>query len=121
MKDRASQIFAYACVLFANLQGYYLLSTVAFITPGALTLSGKDNSYIIPVPSGNDIMPQDYYKEQDFSFIMLVAGQIHQTMISAVNSLGDNTISIYDLRWCIKVPIEYVRKAPEFPGLIFCG
>jgi hypothetical protein len=42
-------------------------------------------------------MLQDYYMEQGFSFIMLVAGQIHQRMISAVKSLKDNTISVRDL------------------------
>ncbi len=35
--------------------------------------------------------------EQGFSFIILVAGQIHQRMISAVKSLKDNTISVRDL------------------------
>ena len=45
----------------------------------------------------NDLMFQDYYMEQGFSFIMLVAGQIHQRMISAVKSLKDNTISVRDL------------------------
>lgn len=39
-------------------------------------------------------MFQDYYKEQDFSFVMFIAGQIHQKMIEAVKSLHDNTMSI---------------------------
>ena len=45
----------------------------------------------------NDLMLQDYYMEQGFSFIMLITGQIHQRMISAVKSLNDNTISVRDL------------------------
>ena len=45
----------------------------------------------------NDLMFQDYYKEQGFSFIMLIAGQIHQRMISAVASLDDNTLSVHDI------------------------
>jgi len=45
----------------------------------------------------NDLMLQDYYKEQGFAFIMLVAGQIHQKMISAVKLLDDNTISTRDI------------------------
>jgi len=45
----------------------------------------------------NDLMIQDYYKEQGFSFIMLIAGQIHQKMISAVKSLNDSTISTHDI------------------------
>ena len=45
----------------------------------------------------NNLMFQDYYKEQGFSFIMLIAGQIHQKMIAAVKSLNDNTISIRDI------------------------
>ena len=40
---------------------------------------------------------QDYYKEQGLSFIMLITGQIHQKMISAVKMLNDNTISIHDV------------------------
>ncbi len=45
----------------------------------------------------NDLMFQDYYKEQGFSFIMLISGQIHQQMIQAVRSLDDNTISVHDI------------------------
>lgn len=45
----------------------------------------------------NDLMLQDYYKEQGFSFIMLVAGQIHQKMIAAVKTLNDSTISTHDV------------------------
>lgn len=45
----------------------------------------------------NDLMVQDYYKEQGLSFIMLVTGQIHQKMISAVKSLNDNTLSVNDI------------------------
>jgi len=45
----------------------------------------------------NDLMIRDYYKEQGFSFIMLIAGQIHQKMIAAVKSLKDNTISTQDI------------------------
>lgn len=45
----------------------------------------------------NDLMIQDYYKEQGLSFIMLITGQIHQRMISAVQSLNDNTTSVHDV------------------------
>lgn len=45
----------------------------------------------------NDLMVQDYYKEQGLSFIMLITGQIHQKMISAVKTLDDNTISVHDI------------------------
>lgn len=45
----------------------------------------------------NDLMVQDYYKEQGLAFIMLIAGQIHQKMVSAVRSLDDNTISVHDI------------------------
>lgn len=45
----------------------------------------------------NDLMVQDYYKEQGLAFIMLITGQIHQKMISAVRSLDDNTISVHDI------------------------
>ena len=45
----------------------------------------------------NNLMIQDYYEEQGFSFIMLIAGQIHQKMIAAVKSLDDNTISVHDI------------------------
>ena len=42
-------------------------------------------------------MIQDYYKEQGMSFIMLVVGQIHQRMLSAVKTLNDNTLSTQDI------------------------
>ena len=45
----------------------------------------------------NDLMLQDYYKEQGFAFIMLIAGQIHWRMTEAVARLNDNTLSIYDV------------------------
>ncbi len=45
----------------------------------------------------NDLQFQDYYDEQGFAFIMLVAGQIHQEMIKAQRKLQDNTTSIFDL------------------------
>ncbi len=45
----------------------------------------------------NDLMIQDYYKEQGMSFIMLIAGQIHQKMIAAVKTLNDNTLSTQDI------------------------
>ena len=45
----------------------------------------------------NNLMSQDYYKEQGLAFIMLVTGQIHQKMIAAVRSLNDNTLSVHDV------------------------
>lgn len=45
----------------------------------------------------NDLMIQDYYKEQGMSFIMLVVGQIHQRMLYAVKTLNDNTLSTQDI------------------------
>ena len=45
----------------------------------------------------NDLMIQDYYKEQGFAFLMLVTGQIHQKMITAVKKLGNNAISVHDI------------------------
>ena len=53
--------------------------------------------YLKNVGDFNDLMIQDYYKEQGFAFIMLIAGQIHQKMIAAVKSLGDHTISVHDI------------------------
>ena len=45
----------------------------------------------------NDLMFQDYYKEQGFAFLLLITGQIHQKMTEAVKSLDDNAISIHDI------------------------
>lgn len=45
----------------------------------------------------NNLMIQDYYKEQGMAFIMLVTGQIHQKMIAAVKKLNDNTLSVQDI------------------------
>ena len=55
------------------------------------------NQYIKNRGDFNDLMMQDYYKEQGFAFIMLIVGQIHQKMIEAVKSLDDNAISIHDV------------------------
>ena len=45
----------------------------------------------------NNLMMQDYYKEQGFSFIMLITGQIHQKVSEAEKLLNDNTMSINDV------------------------
>ena len=45
----------------------------------------------------NDLMTQDYYKEQGLSFIMLITGQIRQKMNDAVRKLNNNAISIHDI------------------------
>lgn len=45
----------------------------------------------------NNLMIQDYYREQGFSFIMLITGQIHQKMIAAVKKLDDSAISTQDV------------------------
>ena len=45
----------------------------------------------------NDLMVQDYYKEQGLSFIMLIAGQMHQKMIAATKLLDDSTLSVNDV------------------------
>ena len=44
----------------------------------------------------NDLKIEDYYKEQGFSFIMLITGQIHHYLEEAVKKLKDNTTSVYD-------------------------
>ena len=53
--------------------------------------------YLKNVGGFNNLMFQDYYKEQGFAFIMLIVGQIHTAMISAVKELNDNTTSIRDI------------------------
>lgn len=45
----------------------------------------------------NDLMIQDYYKEQGMAFIMLITGQIHQKMLQAIKTLDDNTTSVQDI------------------------
>ena len=45
----------------------------------------------------NDLKTEDYYKEQGFSFIMLITGQIHHYLEEAVKKLKDNTTSVYDV------------------------
>ena len=45
----------------------------------------------------NDLMIQDYYKEQGMSFVMLITGQIHQRMIAAVKNLNNKAISVNDI------------------------
>mgnify|MGYP002625340986 CR=1 FL=1 len=53
--------------------------------------------YLKNIGDFNNLMVQDYYKEQGLAFIMLITGQIHQKMISAVKKLHNNTISIHDI------------------------
>lgn len=53
--------------------------------------------YLANVGDYNDLMMQDYYKEQGLAFVMLVAGQIHQKIVSAVKKLGCSTISTRDI------------------------
>ena len=57
----------------------------------------------------NNLMMQDYYKEQGFSFIMLITGQIHQQVIDAVKLLNDNTMSVSDvllMAKCMKLELK---------------
>lgn len=44
----------------------------------------------------NDLKIEDYYKEQGFSFIMLITGQVQHYLEEAVKKLKDNTTSVYD-------------------------
>ena len=45
----------------------------------------------------NDLMIQDYYKEQGLAFIMLITGQIHQKMTAAVKKLDSSALSVHDI------------------------
>ena len=53
--------------------------------------------YLKNIGDFNNLMVQDYYKEQGLAFIMLITGQIHQKMISAVKKLHNNTIIHFQL------------------------
>jgi len=53
--------------------------------------------YIANIGDYNDLMMQDYYREQGLAFIMLVAGQIHQKILEAVKKLGCTTFSSRDI------------------------
>ncbi len=84
--------------------GVYVLQCNGAMTPEELFSGFKKRwgietfyQYLKNRADFNDLMFQDYYKEQGFSFIMLIAGQIYQKMIDAVKSLNDNTISIRDI------------------------
>ena len=84
--------------------GVYVLQSNAALTAEEVFASYKKRwgietlyQYLKNKGDFNDLMFQDYYKEQGFSFIMLIAGQIHQMMISAIASLNDNTISVHDI------------------------
>ena len=84
--------------------GVYVLQSNGGLTPEGVFTGYKKRwgietfyQYIKNQGDFNGLMFQDYYKEQGFSFIMLIAGQIHQKMIAAVKSLDDNTISIRDV------------------------
>ena len=60
----------------------------------------------------NNLKFEDFYKEQGFSFIMLVVGQIHQEMIKAQQKLHDNTTSINDL--LLKARTMKMEKRGDF-------
>ena len=84
--------------------GVYVLQSNAALTAEEVFASYKKRwgietpyQYLKNKGDFNDLMFQDYYKEQGFSFVMLIAGQIHQMMISAISSLNDNTISVHDI------------------------
>ena len=84
--------------------GVYVLQTNGGLSPEDVFSGYKKRwgietfyQYLKNLGDFNDLMFQDYYKEQGFSFIMLIAGQIHQKVIAAVKSLNDNTISIRDI------------------------
>ncbi len=84
--------------------GVYVLQSNGALSPEDIFSSYKKRwgietfyQYIKNKADFNNLMFQDYYKEQGFAFIMLVTGQIHQKMIHAVNLLNDNTTSIYDV------------------------
>ena len=87
-----------------ELFGVYVLQSNAAKTPEEIFSGYKKRwgietfyQYLKNVGDFNDLKIQDYYKEQGLSFIMLITGQIHQKMISAVKMLNDNTISIHDV------------------------
>ena len=84
--------------------GVYVLQSNSAMTPEEIFSGYKKRwgietfyQYLKNRGDYNDLMFQDYYKEQGFSFIMLIAGQIHQKMIEAIKLLHDNTISIRDI------------------------
>lgn len=57
----------------------------------------------------NNPMIQDYYEEQGFAFIMLIAGQIHRQVVKAVKSLNDNAVSVHDvllMARCMKLELR---------------
>ena len=87
-----------------DLFGVYVLRTNGKLTPCEVFSTYKKRwgietfyQYVRNCGDFNNLMVQDYYKEQGMAFIMLIAGQIHQTMIEAVKRLGCNTISTKDI------------------------
>ncbi len=87
-----------------ELFGVYVFQSNSGLTPEEIFAAYKKRwgietlyQYLKNKGDYNDLMFQDYYKEQGFSFIMLVAGQIHQKMIAAVKTLNNSTISTQDV------------------------
>lgn len=84
--------------------GVYVLRSNAAISAEGVFNAFKDRwkietfyQYLKNKGDFNDLMIQDYYKEQGFAFMMLITGQIHQRMIQAIKLLEDNTTSVRDL------------------------
>ena len=61
--------------------------------------------------SFNDLMIQDYYKEQGFDFIMLITGQIHQKIIAATKKLDDKDVEIHKKYVFITYLLSYLNIA----------
>lgn len=53
--------------------------------------------YVKNIADFNNLMIQDYYKENGFAFMILIVGQIHQKIITAAKVLKTNTISEFDI------------------------
>jgi len=84
--------------------GVYVFQSNAALSPEEIFSSYKKRwgietlyQYLKNKGDFNNLMIQDYYKEQGMSFIMLIAGQIHQKMLTSIKTLNDNTTSAQDI------------------------
>jgi len=84
--------------------GVYVLQSNSRCSPEEIFTSYKRRwgietfyQYVANIGDYNDLMMQNYYREQGLAFIMLIAGQIHQKILDGVKKLGSTTISSRDI------------------------
>jgi len=80
--------------------------------------------YLKNVGGFNNLMFQDYYKEQGFAFIMLIVGQIHNAMMNGLKKnqfeVLDRVADAIDVKGKISPYDADVKREMEYAALSYC-